>query len=145
MNQILILRKYGQRNQKKDIKHWKKEELRQLQELKQKHRKSFDANRENERRLAEIKNLKRNYERSQEMFESIKKIGFADSVDDISTIIKHLLSVGEKVDVQSPVRHPSKLEGPLGNLKVLSTWVVLPDGVRYLSSINIIPKKENEQ
>jgi len=95
--------------------------------------------------LKEIKNLKHNYERSQEMFESIKKSGLADSVDGMSTIIAHLLFVGEEVDVQSPVRHPSKLEGPLGNLKVLSAWTVLPDGMRYLSSLNIIPKKEKEQ
>jgi len=127
------------------VKKYPEEELRQLQELKQKDRKRFDASRENEWRLKEIKNLKHNYERSQEMFESIKKSGLADSVDGISTIIAHLLFVGEEVDVQSPVRHPSKLEGPLGNLKVLSTWTVLPDGMRYLSSLNIIPKKENEQ
>jgi hypothetical protein len=127
------------------VKKYPEEELRQLQKLKQKDRKSFDANSENERRLKEIKKMKRNDERSQEMFASIKKIGFADSVEDISTIIKHLLSIGEEVDIQSPVRHPSKLDGPLGKMQVLSTWAVLPDGTRYLSSINFIPqKKENE-
>jgi len=127
------------------VKKYPEDELRRLQELKQKNRKSFDANPENKRRLKEIMKLKYNDERSQEMLESIKKIGIADSVDGISPIIAHLLSVGEEVDVQSPVRHPGKLEGPLGNLKVLSTWTVLPDGMRYLSSMNFIPQKEENE
>jgi len=126
------------------VKKHPEEELRQLQELKQKDRKRFEANPENKRRLKEVKMLKHNYERSQELFESIKEIGFSDSVEDISTVVKRLLSFGEQVDIQSPVRHPGKLEGPLGKMKVLSTWAVLPDGTRYLSSINFIPQKEGE-
>jgi len=126
-------------------KKYPEEELRQLQELKQKDRKSFDADSENERRLEEIKKLKHNYERSQEMFESIKKAGMTDSIEDIGAIIKHLLSVGEKVEVQNLVKYPSQFDGPLGQLTVLSTWTVLPDGARYLSTLQLIPqKKENE-
>jgi len=124
------------------VKKYPVEELKELQELKQTDRKNFEANAGNARRLKEIKNLKHSYERSQEMFASINKIGLGDSVNDIIVIIRHLFAVGKEVDVQSPVRHPSKLDGLLGTLKVLSTWAVLPDGMRYLSSINIIPKME---
>ncbi|GEM_PF-1350171 len=126
------------------VNKYPEKELRRLQDRKQKDRKNFDANPESERRLEEIKILRDNYERSQEMLESIRKIGFEDSVDDISTIIEHLLAVGERVDVQSRVKHPSKLDGPSGKMKVLSTWKFLPDGTKYLSTLNIIPKKENK-
>ncbi|MBD2773836.1 hypothetical protein [Iningainema tapete] len=111
------------------------EEMRRLQQMKQEFRKEFDIDPNNEARLEEIKRLKKNYERSQEMFESIKSIGLTDSVDDINKIILHLLLVGEKVTVENRVEHSSNLEGASGQLKVLSTWVILPDSTRYLSSI----------
>jgi len=117
-----------------------KEELRQLQEFKQRDRKAFDQDPGNEARLVDIRDrLKHNYERSQEMFASIKSIGMADTVEDVNTIISHLLSVGEGVAVESAGRHPSTLEGPLGSLRVHSTWKILPDGTRYLATINFMP------
>jgi hypothetical protein len=117
-----------------------KEELRQLQELKQNDRKKFDSNPENEKRLVLIRDgLKHNYERSQEMFESIEKVGWGDSVEVIDTIIGHLLSVGEGVTVETSVEHPSKLDAPLGGLKVQSTWKILPDGTKFLTTIRFIP------
>jgi len=96
-------------------KKYPEEEFRQLQELKQKNRKSFDADPKHGSRLEELKKLKHNYERSQEMFESIKKVGLTDAVDDLSAIIKHLLWIGERADAQSLVKHPSQLEGRLAN------------------------------
>jgi Domain of unknown function (DUF4157) len=123
-----------------------KEELQELQRLKQNERKKFDAEPQNEERLVFIRDrLKHNWERSQEMFETIKQIGWGDSVEVVDRIIAHLLSVGEGVTVETRVRHESKLEAPLGGLKVQSTWKILPDGTKYLSTINFIPtKKENQ-
>ncbi len=118
-----------------------KQELRQLQEMKQTARKEFDKNLDNEQRLEHIKKLRHNYERSQEMFASIKKIGFTDSVEDINNIISHLLLVSESVSFETRVDHPSELEGPSYQIKVLSTWVILPDNTKYLSTIKFIPKQ----
>jgi hypothetical protein len=117
-----------------------KEELQQLQRLKQSERKKFDAEPQNEERLVFIRDrLKHNWERSQEMFETIKQIGWGDSVEVVDRIIAHLLSVGEGVTVETRFRHSSELEAPLGGLKVQSTWKILPDGTKYLSTINFIP------
>ncbi len=117
-----------------------KEELQQLQRLKQSDRKKFDAEPQNEERLLFIRDrLKHNWERSQEMFETIKQIGWGDSVEVVDKIIAHLLSVGVGVSVETRVRNSSQLEAPLGDLKVQSTWKVLPDGTKYLSTINFIP------
>lgn len=118
-----------------------KEELRELQQMKQTSRKEFDKNPENEQRLNKIKNLKHNYERSQSLFEAIKQIGMTDSSEDINKIISHLLEVGEQVAIETRVDYPSNLDGSNGQLRVLSTWTILPDGKKYLSTIKFIPKQ----
>lgn len=122
------------------VEMYPKQELRQLQELKQTARKEFDKSPDNQQRLENIKKLRHNDERSQEMFESIKKIGFTDFVEAINNIISHLLSVGESVSSETRVDHPSN-SGLSGLLKVLSTWAILPDGTRYLATIKFIPKQ----
>lgn len=120
-----------------------KNELQRLQNLKQSDRKKFDADPQNEQRLVVIRDrLKHNWERSQEMFETIKQIGWGDSVEVVDKIIAHLLSVGEDITLETSVRHSSQLEAPLAGLKVQSTWKVLPDETKYLSTINFIPIKK---
>jgi hypothetical protein len=117
-----------------------KEELQQLQRFKQSYRKQFDADPRNEDRLVFIRDrLRHNWERSQEMFETVKKVGWGDSAEVVDKIIAHLLYVGENVTVETRVRHSSQLSAPLGDLKVQSTWKMLPDGTKYLSTINFIP------
>lgn len=115
------------------------EELRQLQQLKQKARKEFDKNPENECRLNQIKKLRHNYERSQAMFASIQQVGLTNSAQDINKIISHLLDIGELVILETRVDYPSEIEGSRGRLRVLSTWVVLPDETKYLSTIKLVP------
>ena len=117
-------------------------ELRQLQQMKQIDRKNFDRNPDNENRLLEIKKLKHNYERSRSMFASLQQVGFTDSVDDLNNIILHLLDIGDRVTLDNRVNYISSLEGLNGELRVLSTWVILPDGTKYLSTINFIPRQE---
>ncbi|MEC4813453.1 MAG: hypothetical protein SAK29_09305 [Scytonema sp. PMC 1069.18] len=120
-----------------------KEELQWLQNLKQSDRKKFDAEPQNEERLVFIRDrLKHNWERSQEMFETIKQIGWENSVEVVNKIIAHLLSVGEHITVETRIRYSSQLSAPLGDLKVQSTWKILPDGTKYLSTINFIPMKK---
>ena len=122
-----------------------RDELRELQRLKQENRKLFDQDPNNEARLVEIRDrLKHNYERSQEMFESINNIGMSDSVADINAIIQHLLDVGEGLTLETLRNHPSTIKGPLGRLRVGSTWKILEDGTRYLTTINFYPTKGAE-
>lgn len=115
------------------------EELRQLQQLKQKARKEFDKNPENERRLNQIKKLRHNYERSQSMFVAIQQVGLTNSAEDINKIISHLLDIGEQVTLEGRVDYPSEIEGSMGRLRILSTWVILPDETKYLSTIKLVP------
>lgn len=115
------------------------EELRQLQQLKQESRKEFDKNLENEHRLNQIKKLRHNYERSQSMFISIQQVGLTNSAEYIKKIISHLLDIGEQVTLESRVDYPSKIEGSRGRLRILSTWVILPDETKYLSTIKLVP------
>jgi hypothetical protein len=115
------------------------EELRQLQQLKQGSRKEFDKNPENERRLNQIKKLRHNYERSQSMFVSIQQVGLTNSAEDINKIISHLLDIGELVPLETRVDYPSEIEGSRGRFRVLSTWVILPDETKYLSTIKLVP------
>ena len=115
------------------------EELRQLQQLKQKARKEFDKNPENERRLNQIKKLRHNYERSQSMFVAIQQVGLTNSAEDINKIISHLLDIGELVNLETKANYPSEIEASRGRLRTLSTWVILPDETKYLSTIKLVP------
>ena len=114
-------------------------ELRQLQQLKQESRKEFDKNPENEHRLNQIKKLRHNYERSQSMFISIQQAGLNNSVEDINKIIAHLLDIGELVNLETRADYPSEIEGSRSRLRILSTWKILPDETKYLSTIKLVP------
>jgi hypothetical protein len=121
------------------IAMYPQEELRQLQQLKQKARKEFDKNPENERRLNQIKKLRHNYERSQSMFVAIQQVGLTNSAEDINKIISHLLDIGELVNLETKANYPSEIEASRGRLRTLSTWVILPDETKYLSTIKLVP------
>lgn len=117
-------------------------ELRQLQQMKQNERKLFERNPGNEQRLGHLKKLKHNYERSQAMLKSLQKVGLNDSDSDINNIISHLLNVGEAVTIDNWRNYPSDLEAPNGTLRIRSTWTFLPDGRKYLSTLNFIPSSK---
>lgn len=125
------------------VKMWDKDEYNQLQEMKQKQRKEYDKDLINEQRLKKIKALKHNYERSQAMFESVKQVGMIDSVKDIEKIIDNLLDAGEEVTVDADYtgrQKTSKIDAPNGQLKIISTWKILPDSTKYLATIQFIPQ-----
>ncbi len=120
-----------------------KDELEELQKKKQTDRKNYDKDPKNEERLEKIKDLRHNWERSQQMFEELSKVGFADSIETVNTIMSHLISTGEEITAEAgeATKARSDLQGPIGGLKVMSTWRVLPDGSKYLSTIQFIPKE----
>jgi hypothetical protein len=87
--------------------------------------------------LAEIKKLRHNYERSQEMYKTIQTAGFADSAADVSNIISQLLAIGEEISVTEEVQ--SQLAGPVGRLQVTSVWKETDDGMKYLATLKLMP------
>lgn len=56
-------------------------------------------------------------------------------------IAEKLLEAGKKINTTNCVDFPTVLEGPNGNVKILSTWKILDDGTPYLTTIKIIPIK----
>jgi hypothetical protein len=123
------------------VSMYPKEELRSLQDMKQRQRREFDRDPENEAKLEKIKGLKHNYERSQEMLRSIESIGIIDSVAGVRQVLQHLLDAGQDVTLETRQDRSSTLEGSIGKLKVLSTWKILPDESKYLSTIKFIPER----
>jgi hypothetical protein len=123
------------------VSMYPKEELRSLQDMKQRQRKEFDRDPENEAKLEKIKGLKHNYERSQEMLRSLESIGIVDSAAGVRQVLQHLLDAGQDVTLETRQDRPSILEGSIGKLKVLSTWKILPDESKYLSTVKFIPER----
>ncbi len=121
------------------VKMWDKKEYTRLQQFKQTSRKDYDKDPENEKTLDRIKAARHNYERSQEMYESIKSVGMTDSIQDVKKLIESLLSVGEDVTVSAPSARSTEVPASAGKLKIDSKWKILPDGTRYLTTITVIP------
>jgi hypothetical protein len=121
------------------ISGYSKQELSELQAFKQSNRKLFDSDSNNEKRLLEIKKLKHNYERSRAMLNSILLAGFDDSSETVNIIVEHLLAVGQGINKTNCENHKSEIVSPNGVLLVISTWKILSDGERYLTTINFNP------
>ena len=117
------------------------EKLISLQRMKQTKRKMYDANPKNEATLRKLKILRHNYERSQEMWKSVQKVEMTDSRQDINKIIDHLLDIGNQVTQKTRKDYPSQMKAPKGLLRILSTWAILSDGTKYLSTLKLIPKE----
>ncbi|WP_158516614.1 hypothetical protein [Scytonema hofmannii] len=77
-----------------------------------------------------------NYKRSQGNLKVLLNVGMVDSVDNVNEIISHLLDIGATITVDTRVRHPSRLEAPNGQMKVVSTWKILEDGTKYLTTLH---------
>lgn len=118
--------------------------LKRLQQMKQTRRKEYDIDPSNEANLEKQKRIRYNYQRSQEMFKSLKKVGMSDSPSNINQIIDHLLAVGEQVTAKTKRDKPSQLEAPKGSLRVFSTWAIMKDGTKYLSTLKFIPGRLSE-
>jgi hypothetical protein len=122
---------------------YKKEKL-ELNLLKQKDRKKFDADPANAKRLEELRVLVKNHDRSTDLGANFEKIGLPNTPESNRKIIDHLLEVGQKIDSSNRLWFSSELEGPKGTLKIESTWRLLPDGRAYLSTIKMKPIKETQ-
>lgn len=117
-----------------------KKELRTLQRFKQTQRKIFDVDPQNEINLQRLKNRHHNWERSADMNNNLESIGLTDTPTNNEKIINHLLEVGQnKVTPDNYQWVPSVLEGANGKLQVNSSWKILDDGRKYMTTLRFKP------
>jgi hypothetical protein len=114
-------------------------ELSTLQAFKQQNRKSFDLDPANQKRLDQLKNMQHNYQRSQEMARSLDGIGLPNTPENNDYIMRNLLETSRGVTSEQRVWVPGTLTGPTGTLRVNSTWTILPDGTKYLTTLRLMP------
>jgi hypothetical protein len=112
-----------------------KQELSELNALRQNNRKQFDSNPENMERLKKLNKLNHNYDRSIDMAKKLDSIGLDNTQENNDIIFKLLYDAG-KMNNRTIT---SVLEGPKGRLKMISTWIIIPSGAKYLSTIKLIP------
>ncbi|MEQ1737139.1 MAG: hypothetical protein ABL886_12145, partial [Rhodoglobus sp.] len=117
------------------------QEFKDLKQRRQMERKEFDRDPANAARIKELEKLKHNYERSLEMARTLDESGIPETPENNNALLSHLLEQGGQVSAGSRVDFPSEFVGSNGKIKTLSTWVILPDGRAYLSTIKLIPRK----
>jgi len=116
------------------------DELKMLKNERQTARKAFDKDPSKAVRIKKLEDLKHNQQRSLEMAKSLDEVGLPDTPAVNEDIIRHLLEVGQKITEQNRVQFRSDLTGSAGKVKLLSTWVILPDGRALLSTVMVIPR-----
>jgi hypothetical protein len=117
------------------------EELRALNQYRQKARKMFDANPENAARLKQLKKMQHNFDRSVDLKQRLEDIGLPNSEANNNLLINHLLDTGQGVNSANREWVSSILKGPSGSLQVKSTWKILGDNRAYLSTLVLVPVK----
>ena len=116
-------------------------ELRELKRWRQNSRKDFDREPANEQRIDKLRQLQHNFVRSQEMAATLEGAGLPDTPEINNALLAHLLEQGAHVRAANRIDFPSEMKGTSGVIKILSTWIILPDGRPYLSTIKLIPRK----
>lgn len=116
-----------------------KDELRELQILKQSNRKLFDADPNNAIKLDELKKMNKNYDRSSAMNDTLNSIGLTNTPQNNTKIVENLLNTGKKVTSENKIWVESIVEGPKGKLLLQSTWNIDVDGYIYLSTVKTMP------
>jgi hypothetical protein len=110
-------------------------ELKEMNKFKQQNRKLFDSDPANAKRLDKLKDMQKNYNRSKALNQNLESIGLNNTPENNKTIFKNLLEAGNNVTPETREWFPSILEGPNGKLQMESTWKILDDGRKYLSTV----------
>jgi hypothetical protein len=116
-----------------------REEAKALRAKKQTARKEFDADPANAKRLRELGDLERNYNRSKAMASNLEEAGIPDTPAVNDEIIKQLLDVGQSVTSENRVGVRTVLQGEHGRVLAETTWTILPDGRAYLATLILKP------
>ena len=81
-----------------------------------------------------------NYQRSQEMNNTLNEAGIEDSIENNQMIVENLLDAAKEV-TDGNTEIISYIEGVNGKVQVVSRWKILPDGTPYLATVILKPMK----
>ena len=88
--------------------------------------------------LQECENRLHNYQRSQEMNNTLNEAGIEDSIENNQMIVENLLDAAKEV-TDGNTEIISYIEGVNGKVQVVSRWKILPDGTPYLATVILKP------
>ena len=95
---------------------------------------------EMKKELQECENRLHNYQRSQEMNNTLNEAGIEDSIENNQMIVENLLDAAKDV-TDGNTEIISYIEGVNGKVQVVSRWKILPDGTPYLATVILKPMK----
>ena len=95
---------------------------------------------EMKKELQECENRLHNYQRSQEMNNTLNEAGIEDSIENDQMIVENLLDAAKEV-TDGNTEIISYIEGVNGKVQVVSRWKILPDGTPYLATVILKPMK----
>ena len=95
---------------------------------------------EMKKELQECENRLHNYQRSQEMNNTLNEAGIEDSIENNQMIVENLLDAAKEV-TDGNTEIISYIEGVNGKVQVVSRWKILPDGTPYLATVILKPMK----
>ena len=95
---------------------------------------------EMKKELQECENRLHNYQRSQEMNNTLNEAGIEDSIENNQMIVENLLDAAKEV-TDGNTEIISYIAGVNGKVQVVSRWKILPDGTPYLATVILKPMK----
>lgn len=99
-----------------------------------------DFTKEMKKELQECEDRLHNYQRSQEMSNTLKEAGIEDTIENNQMIVGNLFDAAKEV-TEGNTEIISYIEGVNGKVQVISRWKILPDGNPYLATVILKPVK----
>lgn len=95
---------------------------------------------EMKKELQECEDRVHNYQRSQEMSNTLNKAGIEDTIENNQMIVENLFDAAKEV-TEGNTEIISYIEGVNGKVQVVGRWKILPDGTPYLATVILKPVK----
>lgn len=112
--------------------------IQELETARKTNAKSFSKDMKKE--LEVCKDKLHNYQRSQEMCNTLNNAGIEDTIENNQMIVTNLLNASKKVK-EGNTEIVSYITGKNGKVQVISRWKILSDGMPYLATIILKPVK----
>ena len=110
----------------------------ELKELRKSNPENFTK--EMKKELQECEDRLHNYQRSQEMSNTLNTAGIEDTIENNQMIVENLFDAAKEV-TEGNTEIISYIEGVNGKVQVVSRWKILPDGNPYLATVILKPVK----
>lgn len=81
-----------------------------------------------------------NYQRSQEMSNTLNTAGIEDTIENNQMIVENLFDAAKEV-TEGNTEIISYIEGVNGKVQLVSRWKILADGTPYLATVILKPVK----